>query len=82
MVGNTGSAVSLTTCLDQYIQLEFIPEWRCHRCFSMGGNISIGVIRAPLILTISFKRFSADIKKINDHVFFEESFDLRPYTDP
>lgn len=82
MVGNTGSEVSLTTCLDQYIQLEFIPDWRCTRCGYMGGNYRTRVIRAPLILTISFGRFNAKNEKINDYVLFEETFDLQPYTDP
>ncbi|XP_026421742.1 ubiquitin carboxyl-terminal hydrolase 16-like isoform X2 [Papaver somniferum] len=81
MVGNKDAAVSLITCLDQYIELEFLPGRRCDRCSCMGGNKSIRVIRAPLILTISLKRFNAENKKINDHIIFEETFDLRAYMD-
>ncbi|XP_026421587.1 ubiquitin carboxyl-terminal hydrolase 2-like [Papaver somniferum] len=81
MVGNKDATVSLITCLDQYIELEFLPGRRCDRCCCTGGNKSIRVICAPLILTISLKRFNAENKKINDHIIFEETFDLRAYMD-
>ncbi|KAI3862678.1 hypothetical protein MKX03_013565, partial [Papaver bracteatum] len=79
--GNKGAAVSLTTCLDQYIEVEFVPDRRCDRCCCTGVNTSIRVMHAPSILTISLMRFNADNKKINDHIIFEETFDLRAYMD-
>ncbi|KAA8527926.1 hypothetical protein F0562_035205 [Nyssa sinensis] len=42
--------------------------------------------RAPPILTIHLKRFSQDargrLSKLNGHVVFKDSIDLRPYMDP
>ncbi|KAI3836261.1 hypothetical protein MKX03_018040 [Papaver bracteatum] len=73
-----GAPLSLITCLDRYIELEALPDWRGDLCY-MGGNTRIQVAGAPLILIISLNRFSADSEKINDHIIFEETFDLRPY---
>ncbi|XP_041010435.1 ubiquitin carboxyl-terminal hydrolase 2-like [Juglans microcarpa x Juglans regia] len=44
------------------------------------------IYRAPPILTIHLKRFSQDargrLSKLNGHVSFRETIDLRPYLDP
>ena len=44
------------------------------------------IYKAPPVLTIHLKRFSQDargrLSKLNGHVNFRETMDIRPYIDP
>ncbi|KAH8921555.1 cysteine proteinase [Atractiella rhizophila] len=86
--GRRGGDVERTLegCLRRFVRKEKLEmkEWKCEQCGSGEGEKQLSVKRLPMTLCIQIKRFqkSKTVSKIDHHISFPLTLNMRPYTSP
>lgn len=80
---------SLVECIANLLNEDFVNNnedtrentWKCDNCSKCTkSKKTIKLWRLPKILIISLKRFSSDLKKINNRIIIPEYLDMKPFS--
>ena len=87
MLPMTDQTKSIYDCLNELFKEEFINShellWTCDMCKQKHKSIKTTKLwRIPNILIISLKRFTDDLRKLNNQIKIPEILDLSKYSIP
>jgi ubiquitin carboxyl-terminal hydrolase 8 len=83
MIPITSQTTTIYDCLNELFKEEHIEHWTCDNCKQKHKSTKTTKLwKIPPILIISLKRFTDDLRKINNPINIPEVLNLAPYSIP